>query len=53
MLQVYVLNILPVSDVCCNKCFMLQVFLVAGAGSERRWRRSLWTQQQAGKRAQM
>jgi hypothetical protein len=26
MLQTYVVNVSPVSDVCCNKCFKLQVF---------------------------
>ena len=26
MLQAYVVNISSVSDVCCSKCFMLQVF---------------------------
>jgi hypothetical protein len=26
MLQTYVVNVLSVSDVCCSKCFMLQVF---------------------------
>jgi hypothetical protein len=26
MLQKYVVNVLSVSDVCCSKCFMLQVF---------------------------
>jgi hypothetical protein len=37
MLQAYVLNVSSVSDVCCSKCFMLQVFYEqtrkAGAGS--------------------
>jgi hypothetical protein len=26
MLQEYAINILSVSDVCCSKCYMLQVF---------------------------
>jgi hypothetical protein len=26
MLQAYVVNVSSVSDVCCSKCFMLQVF---------------------------
>jgi hypothetical protein len=39
MLQAYVLNISHVSGVYCSKCLMLQVFSLAGAGSERRWRR--------------
>ena len=26
MLQAYVINVASVSDVCCSKCFMLQVF---------------------------
>jgi len=26
MLQAYVINVVYVSDVCCSKCFMLQVF---------------------------
>jgi hypothetical protein len=38
MLQAYVSNVSPVSYVFCSKCFMLQVFLLAGEGSERRWR---------------
>jgi hypothetical protein len=33
MLQAYVSNVSPVLDICCNKCFMLQVFSLAGTGS--------------------
>jgi hypothetical protein len=36
---VYVLNVSPISNVCCSKCFMLQVFTLAAMGNEsRRWR---------------
>jgi hypothetical protein len=37
MLQAHVLNVSPVSDTCCSKCFILQVFLLVDAGSGRRW----------------
>jgi hypothetical protein len=33
MLQTYVSNVSPVSDICCSKCFILQVFSLAGVGS--------------------
>jgi hypothetical protein len=48
MLQAYVLNVSPISDVCCNKCIMLQVFSLAGTGNERKWRRSRVHAQQHG-----
>jgi hypothetical protein len=35
-LQAYVPNVSFVSDVCCSKCFMLQVFSLADTESERR-----------------
>jgi uncharacterized integral membrane protein len=41
MLQTYVLNVSPISDVCHSKYFILQVFLLAGMGNERRRRWSL------------
>ena len=41
MLQVYISNVSPVSDVCRSKCFILWVFLLAGAaageGHRCRW----------------
>jgi hypothetical protein len=37
MLQAYVLNVSLVSAYFCSKCFMLQVFSLAGEESERRW----------------
>jgi hypothetical protein len=40
MFQVIVLNVSPVSDIYCSKCFMLQVFSLVDAGTERRRRGS-------------
>jgi hypothetical protein len=40
MLQAYVSNISPISDICYSKCFLLQVFLLAGMENECTRRRS-------------
>jgi hypothetical protein len=40
MLQTYVLNVSPISNVFCSKCFMLQVFSLTGEISEHRQRKS-------------
>jgi hypothetical protein len=40
MLQAYVSNISPISDIFCSKCFILQVFPLVDEGSKRRQRRS-------------